>query len=54
MKRRKCKLANSKYKDVDLREYEDVIIQTINETVPGKNPVVCKKCFYMMRSDLVF
>ena len=46
MKRRRCKLANSDYKDVDLRKYEDVIIQTINETVPGKNPVVCKKYFY--------
>ena len=46
MKRRRCKLANSEYKDIDLREYKDVIIETINTTVPGKNPVVCKKYFY--------
>ena len=46
MKRRKCKLANSDYKNIDLREYKDVIIETINSTVPGKNPVVCKKYFY--------
>ena len=46
MKRRRCKLANSEYKDIDLREYKDVIIETINSTVPGKNPVVCKKYFY--------
>ena len=46
MKRRKCKLANSDYKNIDLREYKDVIIETINTTVPGKNPVVCKKYFY--------
>ena len=46
MKRRRCKLANSEYKDIDLREYKDVIIETINTTVPGKNPVVCKEYFY--------
>ena len=46
MKRRRCKLANSEYKDIDLRKYENVIVETINNTVPGKNPVVCKKFFY--------
>ena len=46
MKRRRCKLANSEYKDIDLREYEDMIVETINNTVPGKNPVVCEKYFY--------
>ena len=46
MKRRKCKLANSEYKDVDLRKYENVIIETINNTVPGKNPKVSRRYFY--------
>ena len=46
MKRRKCKLANSEYKDIDLRVYEDVIIETINNAVHDKNPVVCKEYFY--------
>ena len=38
--RRKCKLWDSKNRKIDLRQYEDLIIQTINETVPGKNPKV--------------
>ena len=43
--RRKCRLAASKYKDVDLRQYNKLIIDTINATVPGKNPVVFKDHF---------
>ena len=43
--RRKCRLAASKYKDVDLRQYNKLIIDTINATVPGKNPVVYKDHF---------
>ena len=43
--RRKCRLAASKYKDVDLRQYSKLIIDTINATVPGKNPVVYKDHF---------
>ena len=46
IQRRKCKLANSKYRDVDLRDYEKIIIETINNTVPGKNPKVYRKYFY--------
>lgn len=38
--KRVCKLANHENNDVDLRDYEDIIIKTIEETVPGKNPVV--------------
>lgn len=43
--RRKCKLANSDYADVDLRQFEKAIIDTVNNTVPGKNPKVYKKYF---------
>ena len=43
--RRKCKLAVSEHKDVDLREFEDVIIQTINATVKDKRPRVFKHYF---------
>lgn len=30
---RKCRLADSSHRDVDLRIYEDIIIETINKTV---------------------
>lgn len=43
--RRKCKLANSDYADVDLRQFEKAIIDTVNKTVQGKNPKVYKKYF---------
>jgi hypothetical protein len=43
--RRKCKLANSDYADTDLRQFEKVILDTINKTVPGKNPKVYKTHF---------
>ena len=42
---RKCRLADSSHRDVDLRSYEDIIIETINKTVPGKHPSVHKDCF---------
>ena len=42
---RKCRLADSSHRDVDLRIYEDVIIDTINKTVPGKNPAVYRDSF---------
>lgn len=42
---RKCRLADSSHRDVDLRIYEDIIIETINKTVPGKHPSVHKDCF---------
>ena len=43
--RRKCRLANSEYRDVDLRRYRQIIIDTINETVAGKNPEVYRDHF---------
>ena len=43
--RLKCKLSDSEYKDVDLRKYSDIIINTINSTVPGKNPKVFESYF---------
>ena len=43
--RRKCKLVNRDYSDVDLRQYSQLIIDAINEAVPGKNPKVYKGCF---------
>lgn len=39
-KRRKCRLANTENRDVDLKKYEQLIIDTINRTVPNKNPKV--------------
>ena len=44
-KRRKFKLVNSEYSEVDLRQYAQQIIDTINETVPGKNPKVFRDYF---------
>lgn len=44
-KRRECKLVNKKYKNVDLTQFSKIIIDTINNTVPGKNPVVEKDKF---------
>ena len=44
--RRKCKLANTSVKDkTDLRKYEQIIVETINQTVAGKNPVVFEGYF---------
>ncbi len=42
-KRRKCKLANSDYADVDLRQFEQTILDVVNKTLPNKNPRVFKK-----------
>ena len=36
---RKYRLSDTS-QDVDLRQYEDEIIDTINDTVPGKHPKV--------------
>lgn len=42
-RRRKCKLVNTAFKDtVDLRDYEQIIIEAIESTVPGKHPKVYK------------
>ncbi len=38
--KRACRLSNTEYTDVDLRDYEDEIKRIIEETVPGKHPKV--------------
>jgi hypothetical protein len=43
--RRKYKLANSAYKETDLRLYQDLIIETIESVIPGKNPQVFQNYF---------
>lgn len=43
--RRKCRLADSEHRDVDLRDYAQLIIDTVNNTVAGKNPKVFKDYF---------
>ena len=49
--KRICRLADkSNRTNIDLRDYEKLIIDTINEVAPGKNPVVTKNHF---TSDLM-
>ena len=43
--RRKCRLADTNHADIDLRDYEKVITETVNRVVPGKNPRVFKEYF---------
>ena len=43
--RRKCKLADSNHKNVDIRRFEKLIIDTVNKTVPNKNPKVFEEYF---------
>ena len=43
--RRKCRLADISHADVDLRKYSKVIIETIEQVIPGKNPKVFKEYF---------
>ena len=43
--RRKCKLSDVDFRDIDLRDYSKAIKDTINKTVPGKNPRVFKEYF---------
>ena len=46
MAKRICKLIDKNLREtVDLRNYEDLIIDTINEIAPNKNPVVEKDHF---------
>lgn len=46
MTRRVCKLADkNKRKNVNLKDYEDIIINTINSIAPNKNPKVEKDSF---------
>ena len=42
---RKCRLANAEYRNVDLLKHKKDIIDTINKTVPNKNPKVYKDYF---------
>ncbi len=44
-KRRICKFADKSHKNVDLTQYSQIIIDTINNTVPGKNPQVDEHSF---------
>ena len=44
-KRRKFKLANADFRDTDLKRYEQIIVDTINLTVPGKDPKVFEGYF---------
>ena len=43
--RRKCRIADPDHRDIDLRDYKDIIIDTVNSVVPGKNPQVYKEYF---------
>ena len=43
--RRKCRLADPEHRNIDLREYEQLIIDTVNKTVANKNPKVYKDYF---------
>ena len=43
--RRKCRLAVADHKDIDLRQFEDAIVSTVNATVKCKNPKVFKSYF---------
>lgn len=44
-KRRKCRLVNSEYSDVDLRKFEQIIVAAVERVLPGKNPKVFKDYF---------
>ena len=44
-RRRKYRLANSEYSQVKLTDYEQIIIDTINQTVPNKNLKVFEHYF---------
>lgn len=43
--RRKCRLSNADHSHIDLRGFEEEIINTINDTIPNKNPKVFKSYF---------
>ncbi|MBR5571340.1 MAG: hypothetical protein IKV99_01690 [Oscillospiraceae bacterium] len=45
VKRRKYRLVNSAYEGVDLRQYEQLIVEAVNRIAPGKNPKVFKGYF---------
>lgn len=43
--RRKCRLADSAHRDVDLRNHAPLIIATVERIVPNKNPKVYREYF---------
>lgn len=45
LQRRKYRLVNPGHRDIDLKNFEETIIATVNATVPGKNPEVYKDYF---------
>lgn len=45
VKRRKYRLVNSTYESVDLRQYEQLIVDAVNRIAPGKSPKVFKGYF---------
>ena len=44
-KRRKFKLANVEFRNTNLKNYEQIIIDTINQTVPRKDPKIFEDYF---------
>ena len=43
--RRMFRLSDARHKDIDLREYEDEILEIADRILPGKNPKVCQNYF---------
>lgn len=43
--RRKYKLTEKKHQNVDLRQFKDLIIETVNHTIKDKNPKVFETYF---------
>ena len=48
--RRMFRLSNATHKDIDLREYEDEILEIADHIIPGKNPKVYQN--YLMTDEL--
>ena len=43
--RRKCRLSDAQHRDVDLRQFAQLIVDTVNQTVSGKHPRVYRDHF---------
>ena len=43
--RRMFRLSDASHKDIDLREYEDEILEIADRIIPGKNPKVYQNYF---------
>ena len=48
--RRMFRLSDASHKDIDLREYEDEILEIADHIIPGKNPKVYQN--YLMTDEL--